>query len=171
VIAPHLDDERAQLLVEDLLPEPARAEAGAHLDGCPACRDLVASYRALAEALGGLPSAEPPAGFTAGVLARIERRERTAAWERRLAVAILASAAVAAAAFLAAGAQGAWAPALSGWSGAVARTTTALRIGASVAAPVLGALRIPIAAFCAALGLPLLFALGRLVPARQKGTV
>jgi anti-sigma factor RsiW len=169
VIALHLDDERAQRLLEGLLPEPERAEADAHLAGCPGCRDLVASYRALSEALDGLPSEEPPSTFTAGVLARIERRERSAAWERRLALAILAAAAAAAAAFLAAGSQGAWAPTLSIWSGALVRTATALRIGADVAAPMLGALRIPIAACCAALGLPILFALGRLVPARQRG--
>jgi len=166
----HLDDERAQRLLEGLLAEAERAEADAHLARCPACRDLVASFRVLAEALDGLPVAEPPAGFTAGVLARIEKRERLAAWERRLALAILATAAAAAAAFLAAGGQGAWAPTLSGWSGAVARTTTALRIGAEVATPVLGALRVPIAAFCAAIGLPILFALGRLVPARRRET-
>lgn len=166
----HLDDERAQLLVEGLLPAPARTEAEAHLAGCPACRNLVGSYRALAEALGGLPSAEPPAGFTAGVLARIESRERTAAWERRLALAILGAAAAAAAGFLAAGGQGPWAPTLSGWSSALARTATALRIGADVAGPVLGALRVPIAALCAVVGLPLLLALGRLVPARRRET-
>lgn len=170
MIALHLDDERAQLLVEGLLPAAALAEAGAHLAGCPACRDLVASYRALAEALGGLPSVEPPAGFTAGVLIRIESRERAAAWERRLALAILGAATAAAATFLAAGGQGSWAPTLSGWSSALAQATTALRIGADVAGPVLGALRVPIAALCAALGLPLLLALGRLVPARRRET-
>ncbi len=49
----HLDDLRAQALVDGLLSAAEAAEAGAHLAACPDCRLLAGSYRTLADALDG----------------------------------------------------------------------------------------------------------------------
>ncbi len=164
----HLDDERAQLFVEGMLPAPEAALAEQHLAGCPGCRVLVESHRALAEALSGLEAPEPPAGFTAAVLARVERRQRLLAWERGLGVAILASAAAAAGALFAGAGQSAWADAVSGALRSLGGVATALRIGGEVAGPVVSALRPQIIAGCAAVALPLFFLLARLTPARRS---
>jgi hypothetical protein len=56
---------------------------------------------------------------------------------------------------------------LSAASARVARALDTLRLSADVIAPVVGALRVQIAAACAAVGLPLLLGLARLVPARS----
>ncbi len=166
--APHLDDERAQLLVEGLLPASEAALAEGHLAACPACRTLVESHRALAEALSGLAAPEPPPDFTAGVMARVERRERLAAWERRLGVAILAAAAAAAGALFASAGQSAWAGAVGGVLRSIGETAIALRIGGQVVGPLVSALRPQIIAGCAAVALPLFFLLARLTPARRS---
>ncbi len=166
----HLSDEIAQRHLEGLLGPGPAAEVEEHLASCAGCRALVRSHRLLAEALGGLATAEPPAGFTAGVLSRIEARERAAAFERRVALAILGSVVAAAAAFFAAAGPGAWASALSGGSESLAQATSALRIGADVAGPLVRALRAEIALACAAASLPLLIVLKRLVPARRAET-
>ena len=163
----HLDDERAQLLSEGLLPAPEAALAEGHLAACHGCRALVESHRALAEALSGLAAPEPPPGFTAGVLARVERRQRRAAWERRLGVAILAAAAAAAGALFAGAGQSAWADAVGGVVRSIGGGATALRIGGEVAGPVVSALRPQIIVGCAAVALPLFFLLARLAPARR----
>jgi anti-sigma factor RsiW len=164
----HLTDELAQLHLEGLLAPSAAAEAEAHLGNCADCRALLDSYRALSEALSGLAPAEPPADFTAGVMGRIAARERALAWERRMAAGILAAVAALAGALLAATGTGGLAPAVSQVSGFLARATAFARIGSEVAGPVVGALRLHIILACAALGLPLLLALGRLVPARHR---
>lgn len=163
----HLDDERAQLLTDGLLSPPEAARAEAHLAGCPGCRALVESHRALAEALSGLHAPEPPPGFTAGVLARVERRERLVAWERRLGAAILAAAAGAAAALFASAGQSGWAGTVGELLRSIGGLATALRIGGEVVGPVVSALRPQIIAGCAAVALPLFYLLTRLAPARR----
>jgi len=163
----HLDDERAQLLLEGLLPAAEAARAEGHLAACPGCRALLESHRALAEALGGLLAPEPPPGFTAGVLARVERHQRLAAWERRLGLAILAAAAAAACALFASAGQSAWAGAVGALLRSLSGAATALRIGTEVASPVVSALRPQIIAACAAVALPLFLVLGQLAPARR----
>ncbi len=163
----HLDDQRAQLLLEGLLPAAAAAEAEGHLAACPGCRALIEAHRALAEALGGLLAPEPPPGFTAGVLARLERRQRLAAWERRLGAAILAAAAAAAGALFASAGESAWAGTIGALLRSLSGAATALRIGAEVVTPVVSALRPQIIAACAAVALPLFLLLGRLAPARR----
>lgn len=163
----HLDDERAQLLLEGLLPAPAAALAEGHLAACPGCRALLDSHRALAQALSGLTAPEPPPGFTAAVLERVERRQRLAAWERRLGVAILAAAAAAAGALFASAGESAWAGAVGALLRSLGGAATALRIGVEVASPLVSALRPQIIAACAAVALPLFFLLARLAPARR----
>jgi anti-sigma factor RsiW len=164
----HLTDELAQLHLEGLLAPSAAAEAQAHLAHCPDCRALVHSFRALSEALASLAPVEPPPDFTAGVMAGIAARERAAAWERRIASGILAAVAALAGALLAVIGPGAVAPTVSQWSEFIARAAAFARVGAEVAGPILGALRVEILLACAALGLPLLLALGRLMPARSR---
>lgn len=166
----HLTDEEVQLHLEGLLPSGESARVAAHLDGCPDCQALVVSFEGLDEALAALPAAEPPSDFTAGVMARIDERERSAARERRVAGAVLGAVGAAALASLALAGPSAWAPALSGASSELARGLQALRIAGDVLSPVVGALRPQIAVACAALGLPLLFGLSRLVPARVQRT-
>lgn len=165
--SPHLGDERAQRLLEGLLPAAEAGPAEAHLAACPACRALVESHRALAAALEGLAAPEPPADFTAGVLARLERRRRAAAWESRLGAAILVASAAAAAALFASAGQSAWAGAVGAALRSLRETATALRIGAEAAEPLVSALRPQIMAACAALALLLFLALARLASARR----
>ncbi len=163
----HLTEEEAQLHIEGLLTRTDASRVDGHLVGCGECQALVLSFRALEEALSCLPVAEPPADFTAGVLARIEAREQAAVRERRVATAVLGSVAVALAATLSIAGQAAWAPALSQVSSAVADGAQALRISGDVLSPVVGALRLQILVACAAIGLPLLLGLARLVPGRS----
>lgn len=162
----HLSDERVQMHLEGLLPDGEDAVVSAHLESCQACQALVLSFQALEEALAGLPQGEPPADFTAGVMARIDERERSAARGRRVVASVLAVVGLATAGSLALAGQGGWAPALAEASSGVARALQALRISGDVLSPVVGALRLQIVIACAAMGLPLLFGLSRLVPAR-----
>ena len=164
----HLTDERAQSLVDGLLPASVRAECQAHLDDCEACRVLVDSYVALGEALDQLDAPLPAPDFTDAVMQRIEEREAARAWERKLAFGIFGAAALTACAIFAFLGVNAWAPAFSRAFDALGRLATAVSIGANVAAPVLNALRLQIALACAAVGLPLLFVLSRLVPHRAE---
>jgi anti-sigma factor RsiW len=160
----HLTDEQAQSLVDGLLPARAREACQAHADACAACRVLVASYVALGDALADLDAPRPPPDFTDVVMERIEARESLRAWERKLALGILAAAACAALLIFALAGANAWAPLLSRISDALGGTATAVSVGAEVLSPLLRALRVQIAVGSAALGLPLFYALSRLVP-------
>jgi anti-sigma factor RsiW len=164
----HLTDDEAQQLVDrQLAPQDESRVAGHHLE-CPECQALVLSFRALGEALSGLPAAEPPADFTAMVMARIGDRERSAASERRVAVALLGALALGIAATVGLAGPGAWGPALSALSSAAVRAIQAVRLSGDVLGPVVAALRLQILVGAAVLGLPLLLALSRLIPARQR---
>jgi hypothetical protein len=166
----HLTDEVAQSLVEELLPEEVRARCQAHVAGCVACRALVASYRALGDALDGLEVSPPPPDFTDAVMARIEAHEDARAWERRLAFGIAAVAGALAVALLGAAGASALAPMVSRASGNLGGLVTLLSVGSSVVSPIVRALRLEITLGCAALGLPLLYALSRLAPWRAEAT-
>jgi anti-sigma factor RsiW len=167
----HLTDELAQSLVDGLLPAALRDGCEAHVAACAECRIVVESYRALGDALAGLDAPLPPPDFTDAVMDRIEARERVHAWERRLALGIVGVAACAALAILAFVGASAWAPILSRVSDGVGDAARAFTLGASVLSPVLRALRLQIALGCAAVGLPLLFALSRLVPRRAEAPI
>jgi len=164
----HLTEEEAQLHLEDLLPHGDHARVEEHLALCGDCRALVLSFEALEAALAQLPAAEPPPDFTAGVFARIDERKRTAARDRRVAVGVLGAAAAALAVTVALAGQSAWAPALSQASAALAEGVQAARISRQVLSPIVGALRLQILVACAALGLPLILGLVRLVPVRAR---
>lgn len=76
----------ASELALGLLDGHERAEALAHLDGCASCRALAEELAGAADAvLLVAPSAEPPAGFEARVLARLDPKpEARRAWQRPL---------------------------------------------------------------------------------------
>ncbi|MFE7514442.1 anti-sigma factor family protein [Streptomyces sp. NPDC057540] len=63
-----LREEGAELAL-GILPARERAEAVAHLDGCPECRSYVERLTAVGDGLLGLlPGAEPPVGFESRVV-------------------------------------------------------------------------------------------------------
>lgn len=167
----HLTDERAQQLLEGSLPAQEAARAGDHAATCPGCAALVESYRVLAGALDDLPGPALPADFTDRVLDAVALRERDDARERLTAAAVLGG--VLAALVLAVTIGGAaWlVPAtarLAEQAGAVSR---ALRLGVEVLPPLFGALRLPLAAACALLALPMLYSLSRSIhPPRTEPT-
>ncbi len=168
----HLTDAQAQRLLEGALDPVRDAEVEAHAASCAGCQALLASDRALDDALDGLAALEPdlPDGFTDAVLARVDAAERLRHRERGLALGILGAAVAAAvAAFALAGAR-AWAPALSGWAGTLGEAARGLQISAGFLPTVVGALRLQIVLAAALLGLPLLLALARLIPAHRPET-
>lgn len=163
----HLTEDEAQLHLEAGLGGPERGRVETHLAGCPSCQALVQSFQALAEALSGMPAAEPPSDFTAAVMARIDERELARASERRAALAVLGAVAVSLVVALALAGQAAWAPALSAASTAGVRALQAFRITADVVSPLVSALRLQIIVVAAAVGIPLTLALSRLATPRQ----
>ncbi len=164
----HLSDELAQGLVDGLLAQGVQADCEAHAAGCARCQALVDSYRALGDALDGLDRPLPPPDFTDVVMERIEALERVRARERRLALGIAAAAVVCAATAFAVAGASAWAPALSRITGKLGGFAAAISVGSDVLSPVVRALRVQIALGCTALGLPLLYALSRLLPRRAE---
>lgn len=163
-IGVHLTDVRAQQLVDGVLPPAEAAEASDHAASCPDCAALLESYRVLSVALDALPGPELPEDFTAGVLQRVEERERSVSRERRTAVAVLCGIAVALAAALLVGGNAAWVPTAARLADQLGAVSQTIRLGAQVLPPVVSGLRLPIAAVCAALCLPLLLALSRVIP-------
>lgn len=164
----HLTDELAQSLVEELLAEDVRAGWKSHAAACPECRALVSSYRALSDALSGLDMPVPPPDFTDSVMARIEAQDEARAWDRRLAFGIAAIAGIFAAVVFALAGASAWAPAVSRVSGSLGDLAVLFSVGSTVMSPIVHALRVQIVLGCAALGLPLLYALSRLLPWRAE---
>ena len=145
-LAGHLTDAQAQRLLDAALLSDEAAEVEDHVAGCAACAALVDSYRELALSLDALPVPELPADFTAGVLERVERRERIVARERRAAAAVVVGALLALAAAVVGGGGGAWIPAATRFADQLGAVAHALRLGAEVLPPLLGTLRLPIAA-------------------------
>lgn len=160
----HLTDAQAQRLADGVLLDAEVAGVEAHLGSCAECQAAVESYRLLGDALEGLELPELPADFTDGVLARIETRERAIARERRAALTIVGAAVAAIALAVTLLGAATWAPAASGLVHGLGEAGRALRLGAEVLAPIVSALRLPIAVACAAAALPILFALSRLIP-------
>jgi anti-sigma factor RsiW len=170
-ISGHLTDAMAQRLIEGLLDQERDAGAEAHAAACPECAALVESYRILGDALDDLDVPALPAGFTAAVMDRIDRIEAARARERRFAVALLASLlAVAAATLVAAGVSG-FATTVAGLADGLGQATQALRIGRGLVPSLLSALRLPLLVGAAAVAIPLLFGLTRLMPATRTQTI
>lgn len=163
----HLTDEEAQLHLESGLSAPEGARVETHLSGCPSCQALVSSFEALSEALTAMPLAEPPADFTAVVMARIDQRELARARERQATLAVLGAVAASLVVALAFAGQAAWAPALSAVSTGAVKALYAFRITSDVLSPLISALRLQIIVVVAAVGIPLTLALSRLAAPRQ----
>ncbi|HVO19526.1 MAG TPA: zf-HC2 domain-containing protein [Anaeromyxobacter sp.] len=160
----HLTDAQAQRLLDGALLPAEAVEVEAHAAGCEACAVLVDSYRELALSLDALPAPELPADFTAGVLERVARRERTVARERRAAAAVVVGALLALAVAVIAGGGAAWIPAATRFADQLGDVAHALRLGAEVLPSLWGVLRLPVAVTSAALCIPLLLALSRFIP-------
>jgi anti-sigma factor RsiW len=163
----HIAEDEAQLYLEGAIEPSEAIRIDDHLAGCVECQALVVSFEALSEALSGLPVAEPPADFTAAVMARIDELEDARVAERRATVAVLATVAVALVVALAVAGQSAWAPALSSVSSTTVGALHALRISSDVLSPIVSALRLQIIVVAAAVGIPLLLALFRFSTPRQ----
>lgn len=64
--------ERASDYVDGTLDEVLRADAEAHISGCPACRDLVADLRKVQRAAESLERVAAPANAWARVRDRLQ---------------------------------------------------------------------------------------------------
>lgn len=166
----HLTDDLAQRLADGLADPAAAVGAEAHLSRCEACAALVESYRELAEALEDLPLPDLPADFTAAVLDRIEVAEAQGARERRFALGVLSAVLVVAAGAAVAGGAGGLAGAVAGWADGLGDASQLLRIGRGVLPGLLSALRLPLLVGAAAVALPVIFGLSRLMPAYRTET-
>ena len=164
----HLTDAQAQRLVDGALPEDEALRTEAHVASCAACAAEVETYRLLSSALDALDVPPPPADFTDGVLARIDAQERALARERRHAIAILAAVVAATAAAFAVAGAGAWAPTVASSADVFGRAVHVLQVGSSFVPKVVSALRFQIILAAAALALPLLLGLVRLMPAPPR---
>jgi anti-sigma factor RsiW len=160
----HLTDAQAQRLLDGMLFPAEAAEAESHAAGCGECQTVIESFRALSDALDGLELPPLPAGFTEGVLARIDQHERAAARERRFAFGIAAASLVAVAAAVIF-TIGDWAPGLASAVEALGSASRTLRLSVEIATPVVFALRLYLALAAALAALPVLFLLSRLMPA------
>jgi len=170
-ISGHLTDAMAQRLIEGLLDPERDAGAEAHAATCPECAALVETYRILGDALDGLDVPALPADFTASVMDRIDRIEAARARERRFAVAVLAGILAVAVASLVAAGVGGLASTVGGLADALGQATQALRLGRGVVPGLLSALRLPLLVGAAAVAIPLLFGLTRLMPATRTQTI
>jgi len=163
----HLTDAQAQRLVDGALSPGEAPEVERHAAGCAACQATVETYRLLASALDDLELPPLPADFTDGVLARIDARERASAREHRHALAILGVLALATVGAFAVAGAAAWAPLLSRSAEVLGTAARAIQVGSSFVPEVVGALRLQILVVTAALALPLLVALARLMPPQR----
>lgn len=103
-----LEDSCAELAL-GVLPACERAEAMAHLQSCPACRQHLRELALTADALVGLVAdSEPPIGFEGRVLERLGLSSKRPLWRRVVARYRFALPAAAAAAALAFGGVGGW---------------------------------------------------------------
>jgi anti-sigma factor RsiW len=160
----HLTDGQAQRLLDEALRAGEASEVNAHAAACRRCAALVDSFRELSRALDRLPGPDLPDDFTAGVLQRVDRRERIAARERRTAVAVLGAALAAMLLAVLLGGNGAWGPTATRLAEQFGAASHALQVWVEVLPPVLGALRVPIAGVCAVLALAFFVALSRFIP-------
>ena len=170
-ISGHLTDAMAQRLVDGLLDPELDAGAEAHAASCAECAALVETYRVLGDALEDLDVPALPAGFTAAVMDRIDRVEAARARERRLAVAVLAGVLAVAAGVLVAAGVGGLASTVGDVADSLGSATQALRISRGVLPALVSALRLPLLVGAAAVAIPILFGLTRLMPAPRTETI
>jgi anti-sigma factor RsiW len=167
----HLSDAQAQRLVDGALSAGEAGSVERHAASCAECRATVETYRLLASALEDLEVPPLPADFTDGVLALVESRELALARERRHAFAILGALALCTAAAFAIAGAAAWAPVLSSVAETFGSIARALQVAATFVPQVVSALRLQIIVAAAALAVPFLLALSRLMPQPQPQRV
>jgi len=161
----HLTDGQAQRLIDGLLDPVRDADVAEHAAGCPDCAALVESYRVLGEALDGLEIPDLPGDFTAAVMGRIEAGELALARERRVGFAVLSAVLLVAAGALGLAGAGGFAASVGGWADSLGEGVRALRLGQGLLPGLLAALRLQILVGSAAVAIPLLVGLSRLMPA------
>ena len=91
----HLTDTQLQGLADGTVRGPEGMAAREHCEGCGECGAELALYAALAGKLSALRDPEPPADFTAAVLAAAEARETQLVQRRHTLLAALPAAAMA----------------------------------------------------------------------------
>lgn len=91
----HLTDQQIQAVADGTLRGPEGLEAREHCESCPACEAELSLYSALAGRLSALQDPQPPADFTAAVLAAVQVREAHLAQRRHTLYAALPAAALA----------------------------------------------------------------------------
>jgi anti-sigma factor RsiW len=167
-VSTHLDDAKAQAMVDCCLPERERCACEEHLACCPDCTLLVDSYRALGEALDDLDAPTPPADFTGAVMCCIDEAERARAWERRVSGAILGVALAACLALFVAAGVGDWTAGVSALATGFGHLARAADVAGDVLSPIVHAFRVQIALACCAAAIPLFLAMWRLSPRRDE---
>ncbi len=163
----HLTDAQAQRLVDGMLTEAEAPAIERHAASCAECRATVETYRLLASALEDLEVPELPADFTDGVLTLVDAREQALARERRHAFAILATLAACTVAAFAFAGPGAWAPYFSSVAESFGTAARVFQVADTFVPHLVGALRTQIIVGAAALAVPLLLALSRLMPQQR----
>ncbi len=164
----HLDDAKAQALVDCCLSERERCACEEHVACCPDCALVVDSYRALGAALDDLDAPMPPADFTGEVMCCIDEAERARAWERRVGGAILGVALVASLALVALAGAADWAQRVSALATGFGQLARAADVAGDLFGPILRAFRTQIAIACGAAVIPLLLAIRRLSPRQDE---
>ena len=134
----HLTDLQIQGLADGTLRGPEGLAAREHCDACLECAGELQLYAALAGKLSALKDPEPPADFTATVLAAVQVREAHLVQRRHTLYAAIPAAALAVFAIV-------------GWGfyamvnvSQLVDGFSALRTTVSVLAPVLTAIRVPL---------------------------
>jgi anti-sigma factor RsiW len=163
----HLTEAQAQRLLERALDPLSDAGVVEHAASCPGCGALLESFRALHDALDGLPVPELPADFTAQVMARIDDAERDVARERRWALTLAAAVLLVAGASVAAAGATGLGDVVSTLADQLDLAGRAIRLGAGVLPGLLSALRLQLLLATTALSLPVYYGLSRLMPAAR----
>jgi len=132
----HLTDTQLQGLADGTLRGPEGLAAREHCDSCGECGAELSLYSALAGKLSALRDPDPPADFTATVLAAVQVREAQLATRRHTLLAALPACALALVAIVGWG--------LSAQVDKLIDSFTALRTVVGVAGPVFAAMRLPL---------------------------
>lgn len=132
----HLTDTQLQGLADGTLRGPEGMAARQHCEDCGGCGAELALYAALAGKLSALRDPEPPADFTATVLAAAEARETQLVQRRHTLLAALPAAAMAIVAIVG------WA--LSAQVNRLIDGVMWMRLVAGVLSPVVETVRVPL---------------------------
>jgi anti-sigma factor RsiW len=167
----HLTEAQAQRFLDRALEPATDLGVAEHATSCAECGALVESFRALDEALAGLPLPELPADFTAQVMARIDGADRAAARERRWAFGLAATVLLVAGAGVLAGGAGGLGGVVSSLADQLEPAGRAIRVAAGVLPGLISALRLQLLLATTAFSLPIIYGLSRLMPAARTESI